>query len=218
MVNLDQLVDHWGYPAVFAVVLLGNLGVPIPEESVLVLAGYLVWRSQLDLTLVILIGVCSACAGDNLGYYFGKRYGPPAIVRYGKRLLITPTRLNSMQRLMQQYGALSVFTARFLPGFRFAAGPLAGALGMTYRSFLSANLLGAIVYIPIAVGVGYGIGLGFGAYIERLARTIGKIEHLVLFTIAAAAFVVLLYRIGSYGIFRAHRRRLLSRQSKYGPR
>ena len=84
MPELGHLIKHWGYLAIFVFVVLGNLGVPVPEESILVLAGYLVWQGDLRLPLVLLVGMLSAIAGDNLGYWLGRRYGQAAIARYGR--------------------------------------------------------------------------------------------------------------------------------------
>ena len=65
--GLALFVEHWGYAAIFAVVVLGNVGLPVPEETVLTLAGYLVWRGDLRLWLVLIVGIVSASVGDNVG-------------------------------------------------------------------------------------------------------------------------------------------------------
>jgi len=75
MPDLRPLIEHWGYVAIFVFVILGNLGIPVPEESILVMAGYLVWQGELRLPLVLLVGIFSAISGDNLGYWIGRRYG-----------------------------------------------------------------------------------------------------------------------------------------------
>ena len=59
---------------------------------------------------------------------------------------------------MEKYGGLAVFIARFLPGLRFAAGPVAGATGMRAPIFFVANVLGACLYVPAVVGIGWGCG------------------------------------------------------------
>lgn len=89
MPDLRALVGSWGYPAIALVVLLGNLGVPIPEETILALAGYLVWRGELRLPIVLAAGIGSAVAGDNFGYWLGRRYGQEALARYGHWVRLT---------------------------------------------------------------------------------------------------------------------------------
>src|SRR5262245_6523519 len=68
MPDLTQLIDSWGYAAIFLIVLLGNAGLPVPEETVLTVAGYLCWQRQLRFTGVVITGIASAVIGDNLVY------------------------------------------------------------------------------------------------------------------------------------------------------
>lgn len=180
MPDLGEVIGHWGYLAIFAFVILGNLGLPVPEETILALAGYLVWRGQLRWSIVLAVGMVSAAAGDNLGYWVGRRFGREAIERYGRWVLVTPRRLDSTLRFMTRYGALGVFLARFIPGLRFLAGPLAGGIGLRALPFVVANVLGVAVYVPFAVGLGYAVGYGLGGYVERLRRIVGDVERIVL--------------------------------------
>ena len=148
MPDLTQLLDHWGYVALFVVVVLGNVGVPLPEETVLALAGYLVWRGDMRLPVVLVVGVVSAVAGDNLGYWVGRRFGRSALPRYARWVLGHPERLATMADFIERRGPFAVFVARFIPGIRFMAGPLAGGLGMHFTRFFAANVLGRIGLRP----------------------------------------------------------------------
>jgi membrane protein DedA with SNARE-associated domain len=180
MPDLGALIHHWGYAAIFVFVIFGNLGMPVPEESILVLSGYLVWQGDLHLSLVLLVGIFSAIAGDNIGYWIGRWCGQEAIERYGKRVLLTPARIEATRRFVTRYGALGVFAARFITGLRFMAGPLAGSTGLRPLAFVTANALGAMVYVPTVVAVGYAIGSGLGDYVRQFERVAGKVEHVVL--------------------------------------
>ena len=180
MPELGHLIEHWGYLAIVVFVLLGNLGVPVPEESILVLAGYLVWQGDLRLPLVLLVGVLSAIAGDNLGYWLGRRYGQEAFARYGRWVLLTPARLDATRRFVTRYGAFGVFAARFIAGLRFLAGPVAGSTGLPPLVFVAANALGAVVYVPTMVAAGYGVAYGLGDYLKEFERVVGRVEHVVL--------------------------------------
>ena len=195
MPDLGQLIGHWGYLAIFVLVVLGNMGVPLPEETVLLLAGYMVWQGDLRLSLVLGIGVLSAVAGDNMGYWIGRHYGQGAVERYGHWVLGSAKRVESMEGFVARYGPTGVFVARFLPGVRFMAGPLAGAMGLRPLRFFLANVVGATLYVPLAVGLGYALGLGLGDYVRRLKRVVGAVESLVLVVAILAALALTGWRM-----------------------
>ena len=190
MIDLNHLIQHWGYLAIFFFVFLGNMGFPFPEETILLLAGYLAWEGKLRLSFVLLVGVLSAVIGDNTGYWLGRRYGQPLLDRYGPWIVGKPKRLETARRFLLHHGALGVFAARFIPGLRFLAGPLAGTMGLHPPLFFLANVCGAVLYVPIAVGLGYVFGLSFGKYVTRFERLAGQVEHYVI--LGAIAFTVFL--------------------------
>lgn len=190
MPDLEQLVADWGYVAIALIVLLGNVGLPVPEETALALAGYLVWAGELRLFAVLLVGIVCAAAGDNLGYWLGRRYGRTAIETYARWVLVKPEQLKSAQRFVTRYGPLGVFAARFIAGLRFLGGPLAGAFGLRVVPFVIANLLGAAVFVPYAVGIGYVVGYGLGGYLERFRGVAGQVGY--DFVVGGAILTVLL--------------------------
>jgi len=192
--SIQALVSHWGYLGILVFVLLGNLGLPVPEESVLWVAGYLVWQGGFQLPLVLLVGIVSAVAGDSLGYWVGRRYGQPVVARYGLWARLTPPRLETMRLFVQRYGPVAVFLARFVIGFRFLAGPLAGSLDLPWRSFLLANVLGALVYVPIMVGMGYAVGVGLGGYVEQIWRAVVTAQQSLLLGAVLLGLLYLGYR------------------------
>jgi len=166
MSDLGQLIAYWGYPAIFVVVVLGNVGLPVPKETTL--TGYLVWQGYFRLSIVLAVGVISAVAGDNIGYWLGRRYGPAAVARVAQWAAVNAERMESMRRFMVRHGALAVILGRFFPGLRFMAGPLAGAAGLGFRSFFVANTLGAMVFVPYGVGLGYALGYGLAPYVAEI--------------------------------------------------
>jgi membrane protein DedA with SNARE-associated domain len=180
MESVKYLVAHWGYLAIFSFVVLGNVGVPVPENSVLWVAGYLVWKGRLSWIGVLVIGVLAAVVGDNIGYWIGRRYGQAAVERYGGRVGLTAARVDRMRRFVLRYGPFGVFIARFVTGLRFMAGPLAGSLGLPPLAFVLANVLGAVCYVPIMVGAGYAVGYGFRRYAKQWLLGTDRLEDCLL--------------------------------------
>jgi len=192
MPDLSPLLEHWRYPAIFLVVILGNVGLPVPEESVLALGGFLAARGLLHLPGVLAVGALAAIVGDNLGYWAGRRYGPEALARYGRYVWITPGRLAKASAAMTRHGGLAVFAARFVPGVRSLAGPVAGATGMRPLTFVVSNALGAVAYVPYAVGLGYALGYGAGTAIERV---LGRAEPVFVAAIVVVTVALIACRL-----------------------
>jgi membrane protein DedA with SNARE-associated domain len=99
-----------------------------------------------------------------------------------------------MRRFVQRFGPVAVFLARFVIGLRFLAGPLAGSLDLSWRSFLIANVLGAVVYVPIMVGMGYAVGVGVGGYVEPIWRAAVKAQQSLLLGAILLGLLYLGYR------------------------
>jgi membrane protein DedA with SNARE-associated domain len=146
------------YLALAGGIILGNVGLPVPEEMVLLVAGYLVRQGHLALGPTVAVSVVSVVVGDNLGYWLG-RLGVMPLVQRGARWSRAPrARLERLQWLVSRYGAFAIVGARFVAGFRMLAGPLAGAAGMRPVPFMTANLMGALLFVPYALALGYAIG------------------------------------------------------------
>ena len=110
--NPEVAISHWGYLAVFVLVILGNAGVPVPEETVLLVAGFLVWTGQLRLDIVLVVGVVSAVVGDNIGYWLGRRFGRASLERHAHWILGHPERLGAMQRFVARRGEIGRASCR----------------------------------------------------------------------------------------------------------
>ena len=192
MPDLTPFIAQWGYAAIFLIVILGNVGLPVPEETVLTVSGYLIWQGRLEPWPVILTALSSAVIGDNIAYWIGRRYGRLVLTRW---LHVPPERIDRMQARVVRYGMLAVFAARFVAGLRFMAGPLAGSTGLDPLRFFAANLLGAIVYVPAAVAAGYAVGYGLGDRIERLRHLAGGAERVVLVALAVAAIAAWVWAV-----------------------
>src|SRR5215475_4741909 len=129
---LRNLIAQYGYWAVGAALLLENTGIPVPGETILLLASFLAYsRDELQLPYIIVIGVCAATIGDNLGFVVGYRGGRPLLDRYRNVFRIQRETIARGENLFAQYGDFTIFFARFIFGLRVIAGPLAGVLRMS---------------------------------------------------------------------------------------
>jgi membrane protein DedA with SNARE-associated domain len=186
---LQELIANYGYWAVGGALLLENTGIPVPGETILLLASFLSYsRDELQLPYIILIGVCAATLGDNLGFAIGYRGGRPLLDRYRATFRISQETIFRGERLFDQYGAVTIFFARFIFGLRVIAGPLAGVLRMPWKRFAVFNFLGALLWVSVISFVGYKFGKHWDVLVDYLERlNVG-------FLVAAAIAVFILWR------------------------
>jgi len=156
--QVTNWLDAWGYLGVVVFVFAGNFGVPVPEETVLLAAGFVAGRNELDLPTLYLVGIASAVAGDCCGFAFGRTGGQRLLERLGQRFRFVRDRYQYLQRFFEVHGSKAVFMARFVVGARFMAGPMAGAAGMPFWRFLGWNVLGALIWCSLVITVGFLLG------------------------------------------------------------
>ena len=140
--HIADLLTTWGYLGIFIAVFVGNLGVPVPEETVMLAAGFLAGQLLLDLRLVYVVVIFSAVVGDCCGYVIGRTGGQRVLERLAVMFPFMRTRYDRLQLFFRTHGSKAVFMARFITGVRFMAGPMAGACGMPFFQFLGWNVLG----------------------------------------------------------------------------
>ena len=179
---LREAVVQYGYWAVGAALLLENTGVPVPGETILLLASFLAYsQHELQLRWIVVVATIAATVGDNLGFTLGYYGGRQLLERYQSFFRIQKGTLLKGESLFERYGAITVFFARFVFGMRIIAGPMAGVLRMPWRKFLLFNFLGALVWVVVISGAGY----LFGRHWEHLQENVKRFDVIV------AVFVVL---------------------------
>ena len=142
---MTDWLGRWSYPGIFVCVFIGNFGIPVPEEVVLLAAGFLAGRHVLELGTLYIIAILSAVAGDTCGFVVGRTGGQWLFGWLSQKSTFLRKRYEHLRTFFQVHGNKAVFLARFIMGARFMAGPMAGAAGMRFWSFLGWNVLGACI-------------------------------------------------------------------------
>ena len=174
---LRSAIVHYGYWAIAFTLLLENMGIPLPGETILLIASFMAYSEHdLRLSWIIVFATIACTIGDNLGYAIGYRGGRPLLARYQSFFRIRPSTIHRGEKLFETYGALTVFFARFVFGMRIITGPLAGVLRMPWRKFLLFNFLGATVWVGVISTAGY----LFGQHWERLARSLKRLDLILI--------------------------------------
>jgi membrane protein DedA with SNARE-associated domain len=153
--TLESLLQDWGYWVVFGAMLLENAGVPLPGETVTLLAGYAAGSGQLQVLGVMGAAAGGAILGDNLGYWVGRRAGWGLLLRLGRLLGRRPEQMEALRERFLRHAGKSVLLGRFVAVLRVLAGPIAGAVHMPYARFLLFNMLGAVLWATTMVGLAW---------------------------------------------------------------
>ena len=183
---------------VFGVLILCGLGLPLPEEAVLVVSGYVVYRGQM--TLEGAIGVCAAgiLIGDGIVFFAGRFWGERVLRFRLVRRVMHPRRQRRFRRLFLRYGDGAVFLARFVAGLRAPAYFMAGSLGMRGWKWLVLDCAGVALSVPASLW----LVSHFGEEIDRAREGLATFH----FWVGMALGVVIAAVLGRWWV-RARRRR-----------
>lgn len=166
---LREALVHYGYWAVAVALLLENTGIPMPGETVLLMASFLAYSERdLNVGWIIVVGTVASTLGDNLGFAIGHYGGRTLLRRYQRIFYIRDTTLSRGERIFGRYGSVTIFFARFVFGMRVIAGPMAGVLRMPWRKFLVFNFLGAALWVTAMSGAGYFFGRNWARLMHDL--------------------------------------------------
>jgi membrane protein DedA with SNARE-associated domain len=155
--ELEPLVRTYGLIGLFFDVLLESLGLPLPGETLILVAAGLAALGEKTLGAVAITAIVAAVIGDNIGYLIGRKLGRGVIVKHGSRFGVTDERLKKVDETVQRRGPFIVAIARFFVILRQLNGIAAGTAGMRWQRFLIANLIGAVLWVGTWCCVAYSV-------------------------------------------------------------
>jgi membrane protein DedA with SNARE-associated domain len=176
---LAAYVHPYGYIILFLVTVLeasAFVGIFVPGDTVVVLSGLLASRGLLKFPLVVVIAAAGAVIGDNIGYFIGRRYGLPFLIKYGRRLHLRERHLRRANEFFRKHGGKSVVLGRFATYIRAFIPVVAGISGMNYRVFLFYNFAGGVLWAAAIASFGY----FFGHSWDQISRILGVAWTIIL--------------------------------------
>ena len=166
ILEVEHLVQVFGYPLLFLIVMSESGGLPVPGETGLITAAALASQGKLQIELVIALAAAGAIVGDNIGYLIGRKGGRWLLQRPGPFLRQRRQVLEIGTPFFERHGPKAVFFGRFVLGLRVWASWLAGATHMHWRSFVVWNALGGITWATAIGLIAYFLGHSAGSAIE----------------------------------------------------
>ena len=190
LASLIEIPANIGYAAVFVLIAIETMGIPVPAETALIAAALLAHERQMDVGTLALIAAAAAILGDNVGFAIGRRFGRRLFLIKGPALRHRRKVLEHGEPFFARHGPKAVFLGRWVAGLRIASAWLAGMNKMAWPTFLFWNALGGIAW---AASVTFSVYF-LGAVAENAIDIVGPA--------AAGAVAVLL---AGYLVYRRRR-------------
>ncbi len=187
---VSTYLEHFTYVGLLIVLVLCGLGLPVPEDAVLLTGGFLAHRGVVEYPVALAISFVGVITGDCSLFFLGRRYGTGLLRYFGLMHPASRKSIARMRSFMDRHGHRAVFYGRFLAGLRAVVYLSAGSLGVPTSRFLMYDLLGAAISVPLVVSIGY----LFGGEIEKVLYYLGGIQRALLI-VAALSLLIWLTRV-----------------------
>lgn len=184
---VQGIVRDMGYPGLFLLIMLESTLVPIPSELIMPFAGYLAFKGDFSLPVILVINSSAALTGSAICYWIGVAGGKPLLERYGKYFLLRAKDIERTERFFARHGKATILISRFLPVVRHVISVPAGIARMPLRSFFTQTFIGATIWGTVLMMIGYELGANWetvALQLKHIDLVIGALIVLTLLTLA----------------------------------
>jgi membrane protein DedA with SNARE-associated domain len=185
--SLLNWLTHYGYLAIFGFLALGIIALPFPQETLLILAGILMFDGKLNIPSTIISAYAGCVCGITINYLLGLSIGKYLLLRFGSWVGLTKDDLLQAKSWFRHFGTWTLFFGYFIPGVRHLTGLFAGMLRLEYPIFALFSYAGALLWVALFLSIGY----FFGNYWNNMFEDIETKTGLIIF-ISIVAYVTYL--------------------------
>jgi len=156
--DIEALFEQYGLLLLFVGLLLEFIALPFPGEITMLYVGYLSYSGIINGWLALVLAFTGTTIGMTITFFLGKKVGMPIIVKYGKWVLLSPSKFEKTRVWFQRYGNFLVFIGYFIPGVRHVTGYFTGILGTSFKTFALYAYSGALFWCICFIGLGHAFG------------------------------------------------------------
>lgn len=190
MSHISGLVEHFPYIGLFLLLVLGGVGFPLPEDTTLILCGFLISTEVVNPVYALFVVYSGILITDFGLYSVGKKYGRKIVTHRRFHKIISTERLLMLQDKFRRKGILFILVGRHIAGLRAQIFLTAGVMRMPAVKFLVADAVSSLFTIAIMVGAGY----AGGHSLQVIKRDITRIEHIGIFLAVILLAVYMIFR------------------------
>jgi membrane protein DedA with SNARE-associated domain/rhodanese-related sulfurtransferase len=191
METIFAFFSQYGLLAVFGVVLIKQLGAPVPASPILLLAGAAAADDGVFAVKALVVATAAATLADFVWFYAGRRFGRRVLALLCRISISPDSCVRKNELSFARRGVATLVIAKFVPGLATLAPPLAGALGMRAQSFAIFNAAGAALW----AGAGIAVGLIFHEQIQRLLVSLSELGRMAVWLVAALVALYVAWRM-----------------------
>jgi membrane protein DedA with SNARE-associated domain len=156
---VKHLIFEYGYFGIFMALVGGIVGLPIPDEVLLLTIGYYAYLGRVNLQTALISSYLGSVIGITISYILGTKLGLPFLLKYGDKIYLPKTKIEKAQQLFSKHGAWLLLLGYFIPGVRHLTGYLAGISRMRLQTFMLYSYIGALFWVTLFVLSGYELGI-----------------------------------------------------------
>ena len=166
-----QWVATYGYVAIFSLLVLGIVGLPVPDETLLTACGFLIYQGHLQPIPTAASALAGSMCGITVSYLIGRTVGWKFLhSRFGKLLHISDQRIRQVHDWFDRIGHWALMIGYFIPGVRHFTAVVAGTSKLEYRSFALFAYTGAIAWVSTFLFIGHHFGSRWKEMLELVER------------------------------------------------
>jgi membrane protein DedA with SNARE-associated domain len=151
-------VGSLGYIGIFIMMFLESSFFPFPSEVVMVPAGYLAYKGEMNIYMAIFAGIAGSLSGALFNYFLAVKFGRQFLIKYGKYFFVKEETISKMEEFFKVHGHISTFSGRLIPAVRQYISFPAGLARMNIFTFSLYTTLGAAIWVVILTLLGYYLG------------------------------------------------------------
>ena len=182
-------VSTYGYTAIFFLLVLGIVGLPVPDETLLTFTGYLIYKGTLHLIPAVAAAYFGSVCGITLSYVLGHTVGLSLLHRYGNYIHLPTERLTKVHNWFERYGRWTLFFGYYVPGVRHITAYIAGASCLEYPRFALSAYSGALAWSMSFILLGYFVGEQWSNISEKIHGYLGAVAVVLAVGVAAVLLV-----------------------------
>ena len=185
-------ITQYGYGALCVLLMLGIVGLPVPDETLLTFVGFLCSKGELQLSPALATAFLGSASGITLSYVLGRVLGLQVVTRWGPYLHLRPDHVAKTQQWIARWGKYVLLMAYFIPGVRHLAALIVGTSRISLTEFMPFAYTGAFIWSATFIGLGYMAGEAGRRLLPALDHTL--VIGAILISLGLASLLLIMRR------------------------